>query len=128
MSGHEQDTEQTRDIRSSTPNSTGPERAAGGMGVSSERVGHAGPGQYATDGIKDTSRIDEPHDEEARLEVGPDSEESALDPATGRRLRASDEPAIEGLDPVAGYPSLDPRSKRKPYVPAPDAKHSGSTG
>ncbi len=46
MSGHEQDT----DIRDSTPGSTGPERAAGGMGVSSERVGPTGPGQEATDG------------------------------------------------------------------------------
>lgn len=49
MSGHEQDT----DIRDSTPGSTGPERAAGGMGVSSERVGPTGPGQEATDGVKD---------------------------------------------------------------------------
>ena len=33
------------ELQRSTPGSSGPERAAGGMGVSSERVGHAGPGQ-----------------------------------------------------------------------------------
>jgi hypothetical protein len=108
MSGHEQDT----DIRDSTPNSTGPARAAGGMGVSSERIGHAGPGQYATDGVKDTSRIDDPDDEEPGLESDDDTGAGA----TGRdRLRASGEPRPQGLDPVSGYPSLDPRSKDKPY-------------
>ncbi|WP_028651395.1 hypothetical protein [Nocardioides halotolerans] len=96
MSGHEQDT----DIRDSTPNSTGPSRAAGGMGVSSERVGHTGPGQHATDGIKDTSRTDAPNDEEQRL--GADESEAG----------------VEGLDPAAGYPSLDPRSEDKPYKDA----------
>ena len=71
MSGHEQDT----DIRDSTPGSTGPERAAGGMGVSSERVGPTGPGQEATDGVKDTSAA--PVDEDVaagavgRLRGGP---------------------------------------------------------
>src|SRR4051812_49620080 len=104
MSGHEQDT----DIRDSTPNSTGPARAAGGRGVSSERVGHTGPGQHATDGIKDTSRIDAPNEEALRLgldgsDSGSDSDERE---ATGRdRLRASDEPRPEGLPPAAGYPS-----------------------
>jgi hypothetical protein len=130
MSGHEQDT----DIRDSTPNSTGPSRAAGGMGVSSERVGHTGPGQYATDGIKDTSRTDAPHDEETSLAAPSDTDDTddmndTERPATGRdRLRASDEPRVEGLEPVAGYPSLDPRSERKPFKPSADGKHSGSTG
>jgi hypothetical protein len=89
------------------------------MGVSSERVGHTGPGQHATDGIKDTSRTDAPHDEEQRLE--PDDEDAAADEpeATGRdRLRASGEPRPDGLDPAAGYPSLDPRSADKPYKDA----------
>jgi hypothetical protein len=111
MSGHEQDT----DIRDSTPNSTGPSRAAGGMGVSSERVGHTGQGQYATDGVKDTSAIDEPHDEEASIDV----DEDAQTHSDGRdRLRASREPHPEGLEPAAGYPSLDPRSAEKPYKDA----------
>jgi len=95
MSGHEQDT----DIRDSTPNSTGPERAAGGMGVSSERVGHTGQGQRATDGVKDTSRV--PTDD-IRTEETADDEE--VKP--------------HGLAPVAGYPSLDPRSADKPYKDA----------
>jgi hypothetical protein len=119
MSGHEQDT----DPRDSTPNSTGPERAAGGMGVSSERVGHTGPGQYATDGIKDTSPAP-PVDEDVLADDDADRGGSDDDD----RLRGGDEVKPEGRLPVAGYPSLDPRSAEKPYTPAPDAKHSGSTG
>ena len=96
MNGHEQDT----DIRDSTPGSTGPERAAGGMGVSIERVGPTGPGQEATDGVKDTSAA--PADDEAPPEQAPGGEE--VQP--------------QGVAPVAGYPSLDPRSKDKPYKDA----------
>jgi hypothetical protein len=96
MSGHEQDT----DIRDSTPGSTGPARAAGGMGVSSERVGPTGPGQEATDGVKDTSAI--PADEDTPPEQAPGAEE--VQP--------------EGITPAAGYPSLDPRSSDKPYKDA----------
>jgi hypothetical protein len=96
MSGHEQDT----DIRDSTPNSTGPERAAGGMGVSSERVGPTGPGQVATDGIKDTSP--------APVEADAPPEQSA----------GGDEVKPDGVTPAAGYPSLDPRSSDKPYKDA----------
>jgi hypothetical protein len=96
MSGHEQDT----DIQDSTPNSTGPSRAAGGMGVSSERVGHAGPGQEATDGVKDTSAGAPPAD------TPPEQAPGAV------------EEQPEGLAPAAGYPSLDPRSKDKPYKDA----------
>ena len=96
MSGHEQDT----DIRDSTPGSTGPARAAGGMGVSSERVGPTGPGQEATDGVKDTSAV--PVDEDAPPEQSAGGEE--VQP--------------EGVAPAAGYPSLDPRSKDKPYKDA----------
>jgi len=93
MSGHEQET----DIRDSTPNSTGPERAAGGMGVSSERVGPTGPGQAATDGVRDTSPADIPDD-------------TPPEQASG-----GDEPQPDGVAPVAGYPSLDPRSADKPF-------------
>jgi hypothetical protein len=96
MSGHEQDT----DIRDSTPNSTGPERAAGGMGVSSERVGHTGPGQVATDGVRDTSA-------------------PKLDPDTPpEQAPGQEEVQPEGIEPAAGYPSLDPRSQDKPYKDA----------
>jgi hypothetical protein len=96
MSGHEQDT----DIRDSNPNSDGPTRAAGGMGVSSERVGHTGPGQEATDGVKDTSASGLPED------TPPEQAPGAV------------EEQPEGLAPAAGYPSLDPRSKDKPYKDA----------
>jgi hypothetical protein len=96
MSGHEQDT----DIRDSTPNSTGPERAAGGMGVSSERVGPTGPGQRATDGVRDTSA------EVVEGEVPP--EQSA----------GGDEVQPEGIAPASGYPSKDPRSADKPWKDA----------
>ena len=96
MSGHEQDT----DIRDSTPNSTGPSRAAGGMGVSSERVGHTGPGQEATDGVRDTSAAPLPAD------TPPEQAPGAV------------EEQPEGLAPAAGYPSLDPRSEDKPYKDA----------
>ncbi len=93
MSGHEQDT----DIRDSTPNSTGPARAAGGMGVSSERVGPTGSGQEATDGVKDTSTA--PVEGDTPPEQAPGGEEVHPD----------------GMAPPAGYPSLDPRSEDKPY-------------
>src|SRR3954454_18704050 len=111
MSGHEQDT----DIRDSTPNSTGPERAAGGMGVSSERVGHTGPDQYATDGVKDPSRDDEPLGD-APLDETDTGDQSGLEGTD--RLRTSGEVKPDGLPPKAGYPSLDPRSKEKPYKDA----------
>jgi len=99
MSGEHRDP-QARDIRESTPNSTGPERAAGGMGVSSERVGHTGPGQQATDGVKDTSPVPPPADAPPEQSAG------------------GDERQPEGLEPVAGYPSLDPRSDDKPWKDA----------
>ena len=60
-------------LRESNPNSAGPDTASGGMGVSSERTGDAGPFEGVTNGVK--------HEENP-----------------------------EGLDPKAGYPSLDPRS------------------
>ena len=87
-------------ITEPTPNSTGPSRAAGGMGVSSERVGHTGPGQEATDGVRDTSRV--------RLPEGAPPEQAP----GGEEVRP------EGRRPVAGYPSLDPRSEDKPWKDA----------
>ena len=82
------------DLRESNPNSSGPQHAAGDMGVSSERVGPTGPGQEATDGQRDTS----PHEREPGEEVPP--EQSTGNP----------EPQPEGLAPKAGYSSKDPRS------------------
>ena len=68
----------------------------GDIGVSSGRPGHAGPGQdSAPTGVRDTSEAPPPSDDEAPPEQSPGGEE--LNP--------------EGLEPRAGYPSLDPRSQ-----------------
>ena len=82
------------ELQSSTPGSSGPERAAGEMGVSSERVGPTGPGQVATDGLRDVSEH----------ERGPD-EDTLPEQSTGN---AEDNP--EGIAPKAGYSEKDPRS------------------
>jgi hypothetical protein len=79
------------EIQRSTPGSSGPDRAAGGMGVSSERVGHAGPGQEATDGLRDV------HPEPAPDDAPP--EQSPGNPETNP----------VGLPPKAGYSTKDPR-------------------
>ena len=83
--------------RWSTPNSSGPEGAAGGMGSSSERVGPTGRGQVGTDGLRDTTQLDTPA--EAPPEQSPGGEE----------------PQPEGVQPKAGFPQLDPRHEQKPY-------------
>ena len=82
------------ELQSSTPGSSGPERAAGGMGVSSERVGPAGPGQEATDGLRDVSEHERDPDEETLPEQ-----------STG-----NPEHNPHGIAPKAGYPESDPRS------------------
>lgn len=89
------DTSEPYDLQDSTPGSSGPQRASGDMGVSSERTGSAGPDQDTTDGLKDTSAAsgDTPRDE-LPPEQRPDVEEENPD----------------GVEPKAGYPSLDPRS------------------
>jgi hypothetical protein len=81
-----------RDIRASNP-PTGTDENYG-MGVSSERIGHTGPGQTATDGIKDTS-VDHDGDTDVPPEQRPGNEET--NPV--------------GIEPKAGYPTLDPRSR-----------------
>lgn len=98
------------DIRHSTPGSTGPKGAAGGMGVSSERVGHTGPGQVSTDGVNPTGATEHPPAGSA----GVPPEQSVGGP----------EENPVGLDPKAGYPSKDPRSDEHPFHAAPDVKHS----
>lgn len=82
-----------RDVRESTPNSTGPHRASGGMGVSSEWVGHTGPGQVATDGVKDVSPLPPPDD------------------APPEQSPGNPEPRPRGLPPKAPLPSVDPRAE-----------------
>lgn len=72
---------------------------AGGMGVSSEREGHAGPGQHGTDGVRYTGPTDTPGDAPAEQSAGGEEENP------------------EGLPPKAGYPSKDPRSEGHPFEP-----------
>jgi hypothetical protein len=86
--------EQPTDVRDSTPNSSGPDRAAGEMGVSSEREGPTGPGQHGTDGVRDVS----PEERDPDADVPPEQAPGAP------------EENPEGIEPKAGYPSLDPRS------------------
>lgn len=83
--------------RRGTPNSSGPEGAAGGMGSSSERVGPTGPGQVSTDGLRDTSVLPTPNDAPPEQSAG------------------GEEPQPDGIKPKAGYPSKDPRNDDKPY-------------
>lgn len=94
------------DIRDSTPNSSGPERAQGDMGVSSERVGPAGPGQVSTDGVRDVAPADPAEHADLAAEVPEQSADGA----------GEENPV--GLPPKAGYPSRDPRSAEKPYEPS----------
>jgi hypothetical protein len=98
MTGHDDSVgEAASEERESTPGSAGPEGAAGGMGSSSERVGHTGPGQVGTDGLRDTSVVDTGAGDEPEQGTG------------------GQEPQPEGVEPKAGYPSLDPRHEHKPY-------------
>ncbi len=93
----EQTPQPDTDERRGTPNSSGPEGAAGGMGSSSERVGPTGPGQVSTDGLRDTSVLPTPDDAPPEQSAG------------------GVEPQPDGIDPKAGYPSKDPRNDNKPY-------------
>jgi hypothetical protein len=97
--------EQPTELSDSTPNAGGRGRAEGGMGVSSERVGPTGGGGEGTDGEKDTTApaLGDP----AGDVVGADAE---FDQGT--------EENPEGIEPKAGYPSLDPRSEDHPYKDA----------
>jgi len=89
--------EQPTELKDSTPNAAGTDRAAGDMGVSSERVGPTGGGGEGTDGEKETT---EPaHRDQSGDLVGSDAE-----------FEQGDEENPEGIAPKAGYPSKDPRS------------------
>jgi hypothetical protein len=92
-SGNDQPTE----LKDSTPNAAGDDRAAGGMGISSERVGPTGGGDEGTDGERDTS--EPPHRDHVGDLVGSDAE-----------FEQGDEQNPEGIAPKAGYPSKDPRN------------------
>ena len=68
---------------------------SGDLGVSSERVGHTGPGQTGTDGVRDVTP-ERPADEDSPPEQRPGAEEENP----------------EGIEPKAGYSRLDPRSSK----------------
>lgn len=96
MSEQEREAEEFEELQKSTPNSTGPQGAAGGMGVSSEREGPAGAGgAQRTDGARDTSAAERPDDSPPEQAPGAPEENPV------------------GLRPKSGYSSLDPRSKEK---------------
>jgi hypothetical protein len=101
--------EQPTELRDSSPNAGGPDRAAGGMGISSERVGPTGPGQESTDGERDTR---------APLETDQGDEPVGSDALTPEDPLREAEENPEGIPPKAGYPSKDPRSKDLPYKDA----------
>jgi hypothetical protein len=101
---HEEN-EQPTELKDSNPNASGPDRAAGEMGVSSERIGPTGGGAEGTDGERDTT---EPaHHDEAGDLIGSDAE-----------FEQGDEENPDGIEPKAGYPSHDPRSEDQPYKDA----------
>lgn len=95
-------TDPAEEERASTPGSSGPERAAGAMGSSSERIGPTGPGQVGTDGMRDTSPVD------------PDDGDGTPPP---EQSPGGEEPNPLGVEPKAGYPQRDPRSEDRPYRP-----------
>jgi hypothetical protein len=98
--------EQPTQLQDSSPNAGGPDRAAGGLGMSSERVGPTGgAGPESTDGEKDTT--------------APRHRDHSGDPVgTNAEFDQGEEANPEGIDPKAGYPSHDPRSKDAPYKDA----------
>lgn len=66
---------------------------SGGMGVSSEREGASGPGQHGTDGVRDTSTV-----EDDGTDAPPEQSAGGV------------EENPDGLEPKAGYSKTDPRS------------------
>jgi hypothetical protein len=94
------------ELRESNPNARGTHRAEGGMGVSSERVGPTGGGGEGTDGEKDTT-------------ARPDTDYSGDVVGSDAEFDQDDEQNPTGIEPKAGYPSLDPRSKDAPYKSRP---------
>lgn len=82
--------------QASTAHAGAGDGAEGGMGSSSDWVGHTGPGQVGTDGVRDTSLVEPP-------DGGPPEQSPG-----------GHEPQPEGVEPKAGYPRLDPRSEREP--------------
>jgi hypothetical protein len=99
VSGDEDNNAQETELKDSNPNAGGPERAEGGMGVSSERVGPTGPGQVSTDGERDT-RV-------PGTSGAPEIDEADTPP---EQSTGGPEENPDGIEPRAGYPSKDPRN------------------
>jgi hypothetical protein len=73
---------------------------SGDMGVSSEREGHAGPGQHGTQGTRDVSPQERDPDADVPPEQSPEGVEVHPDPP---------------IPPKSGYAKGDPRSEDAPY-------------
>ena len=73
---------------------------SGDMGVSSEREGPTGPGQFGTSGTRDVS----PEDRDPDADVPPEQAAGGVE--------VNPDPPIA---PKSGYNSQDPRSAEHPY-------------
>ncbi|WP_185994623.1 hypothetical protein [Nocardioides campestrisoli] len=82
-------------LEGSNPNGAGPDHLEGGIGVSSERVGHTGPGQRSTDGLRDVSPDEFGPGEDAPPEQTADGQEPGNPARMGRK---------------SAYPEADPRA------------------
>ena len=75
---------------------------SGDMGVSSEREGPTGPGQYGTSGTRDVGPKDDAADDDAET----------LPEQSAGGVEVHPDPPIA---PKSGYNSQDPRSAEHPY-------------
>lgn len=89
------------ELVASNTNATGPQGAAGGMGVSSEREGQTRGGEVGTDGQLDTAPVDE-------------SGHTPPEQSPGGEALLTPKPP---KPPKSGYNSRDPRSKDAPFEP-----------
>lgn len=95
MGGHEREA----DLHDSSPGAR--ETGGGpGMGVSSERVGRAGPGQVGTEGVRDTALGDPVADEDAPPEQRPGLPEPHPDDVASPDPRHRDPGPAAGAEPT----------------------------
>ncbi|WP_101525327.1 hypothetical protein [Nocardioides houyundeii] len=98
------DPDVSESLRASNPNASGEEGLAGEMGISSERVGTAGPGQVSTDGVRDAS----PNPPEP--DPGPEQSAGGHEENPAEMGRKSDYPSADprssGEEPETGDPGL----------------------
>ena len=116
------------DLRDSDPNADAPGGLAGGMGVSSERVGATGPGQEAANGVRDTSADTDP----ARRTATSPPSSAPVSPSPTPRASSPSAPASEGPtmneQPETPQGPVDPQARASPDEPAPpDGAHSAPT-